>query len=91
MTEDRTRDGRAFLRISALTKFIEDDQRTAVHFFQDADDVRYVTTERRKRLLDGLLIANIRPDRMEARQFRSTLRRDVKSALSHNHQQADCF
>ena len=44
-----------------------------------------------KRLLDGLLVADIGEDIVEHRQFRAALGRDVQPALGHHHQQADGF
>ena len=89
--EDGARQCRAFLRIGARAKFIEDDQRTLIDLFENADDVRDVTAERAERLLDGLLIANIGIHIVEERQFRTAFSRDVQSALRHERQQTDGF
>ena len=91
VSEDRARQCRAFLRVGARAKFIEDDQRALIDLFQDADDVGDVTAERAERLLDGLLIADIGIDRVEARQLRAALGGDVQSALRHEGQQANRF
>src|SRR5215207_451331 len=87
MTQYRTRQRRAFLRIGPCTQFIENNQRTVVNVLQNANDVRDMTAECAERLLDGLLIADIRIDRVETQQLRAALRRDVKSALRHEGEQ----
>ena len=43
--QDRTRQGSAFLWIGASAQFVQDDQRVAVCFFQDAHDVGEVPAE----------------------------------------------
>src|SRR5215211_6521086 len=62
-----------------------------VDIFQDADDVRDVTTKRAERLLDGLLIANIGIDSMKERDLRAALHGNVESALCHEREQANGF
>ncbi len=91
MIEDRTCQGCTLLRISARAKFIEDDQRMGIDLLENADDVRDVTAKRAERLFNGLLIANIGVDRMEAGQLRTALHGDVESALRHEHKQTDRF
>jgi len=91
LSEDGTRQGRAFLRIRPRAEFVEDDERAPVDPLEDVDDVRDVAAERAERLLDGLLVADVGKDGVEGRQFRSALRRDVQSALRHEHEQADRF
>ena len=66
VVENGTRQRRAFLRVSTCAKFIKDHERAMINLFQDANDVRDVTAERAERLLDGLLIADIGIDRVEA-------------------------
>ena len=63
----------------------------AIDLLEDADDIRDVTAERAERLLDGLLIADIGIDRVEARQLRAALRRDMQSALRHQGEQPNRF
>ncbi len=42
-------------------------------------------------MLNGLLVADVGVDSLEAGQFRTGLGRDVEPALRHDHQQADRF
>src|SRR5688500_4611045 len=79
------------LRIGACAELVEDDERAVISLFENADDVSDVTTECAERLFDGLLIANIGIDRMEAEQLRTTLHRDMQSALRHEREQANGF
>ena len=44
-----------------------------IDLFENANDVRDVTAEGAERLFDGLLIADIGIDRVEAWKFRATL------------------
>src|SRR5512134_3596376 len=74
--QDGARQCRTLLWVSARTQLVEDDERALVDLFEDADDVRDVTAERAKRLLDGLLVADVGIDRVEARQLRAALRGD---------------
>ena len=91
MVHDRARQRRALLRIGARAELIKDDQRTMINLPEDANDVRDVAAERAERLLDGLLIADIRIDCLEAWQFRATLGGDVQPTLRHQRQQTDGF
>ena len=60
--EDGTRQGRTFLRVGAGTQFIQQHQRGAPGFEQDAHNVADMPGKSGKRLLDGLLIADISED-----------------------------
>ena len=62
-----------------------------IDHFEDADDVGDVSAESGKRLLDGLFITDVSINRFKEGQFRAALCGDVKSALRHDHQQADRF
>ena len=59
--------------------------------FENANDVRDMTAKRTERLFDGLLIADIGIDGMEAGQLRTALHGNVQSALCHKHEQTNCF
>src|SRR5688500_10762835 len=91
VTHDRTRQRRAFLRISACSQFIKDDERARINMFENANNVSDMTTECTQRLLNGLLITDISVDIVETRQSRSALRRNVQSTLRHKRQQANSF
>lgn len=91
VTQDRARQRRALLRIGARAEFVEDDERTMVNVFEDANDVGDVTAERAERLLDGLLVADVGKDAVKKWNLRAALRGDVQSALRHEGEQADRF
>ncbi len=83
VAQDGARQGRAFLRVGARAELIEDHQRAGIGLLQDADDVGDMPAEGGQRLLDGLLIADIGVDRVEAGQLGAALSRDVQAALRH--------
>jgi hypothetical protein len=58
-------------------------------FFKDAHDIGQMPAEGAERLFNGLLIADISPDCLEAGQLGAALRRDVQPRLRHQHQQPD--
>src|SRR5512133_227110 len=60
-----------------------------IDLLQDTDDVGDVSAERAERLLNGLLVADVGIDRMEERQLRAALGRDVQSALGHEGKETD--
>ena len=87
--EDGTRQRRTFLWIGASAEFVQDDQGAAVGLLQDVDDVGDVAGEGGEGLLDGLLVADVGVDGLEAGQLRAGLGRDVQPGLSHQRQQAN--
>src|SRR6266545_4829281 len=91
MIEDRARQRRAFLRISTRAELIKNHERALIDLFEDTNDVRDMTAEGAERLFDGLLVPDIRIDRMEAGQLRTALRGNVQSALCHECEQTNCF
>ena len=56
---------------------------------QDADDVRHVAAEGGKRLLDALLVADVRVDRVEDGQAAAGVGGNGQAGLGHGGQQAD--
>ncbi|MPM54776.1 hypothetical protein SDC9_101556 [bioreactor metagenome] len=74
---DGAGDGRPFLGVGTSAQLIEQNQRFGAGVAQNAHDVGNVAGEGGKRLLDGLLIANIGKDVLKEADLRSRLGGDV--------------
>ena len=74
--------------IGARSQLIEQDQALGIRGLQDAGDARDVRTEGAERLLQALLVANVREDIVEDRHAAAVPGRHVHAALGHQAQQA---
>jgi len=89
--QDGARQGRAFLRVGAGAKFVQQHQRFGARAFKDAHDVGDMPGESGEGLLDGLLIADISKYVVKEAQLGTRLRGDVQPGLRHHHHQPHCF
>ena len=85
---DRQR--RSFFRIGGRAQFIQQHQRVCRRGARDEVDIGDVGGERRKILLDGLVVADIGQHRIEHRQL-GAVRGDGNAGLRHQGQQANRF
>ena len=89
--DDRDRERRALNRIGARAELVDENQAAVVRKPQNADDVRHVRGERRERLLDALLVANVGEHVAEYRDLAAVRRGDHQAAHRHQRQEARCF
>ena len=89
--ENRPRERRALLRVGACAQFVQNDERMRIRFFEYPRDVADMRGKRGKRLLDRLLIADIRVHRAETGQFRAGLRGKMQPRLRHERKKPHRF
>ena len=84
------RDGQTFalVWIGPAAQLIQHDERIFIRLLTDGRKPGQVAGKRRKRFLDGLLIADIQIDRAEERHLRS-LAEDRKTGVGHRDEQSD--
>ena len=63
--EEGAREGGAFGRVGAGGELVEEDERRRAGALEQLDDVAHVAAERRERLLDALLVADVGEDLFE--------------------------
>ena len=91
LVEDRPAQGRAVGRVGAGPQLVQQHQRFPGRLAQDLADPPHVGRERRKRLFQALLIADIGEHVVEDRELRALARGDVQAGLGHQGEQADRF
>ena len=84
--EQRPGDRRAFLRVCAGAKLVEQDQRAAIGVAQHPHDARNVTRKRRQTLLQALFVADVRLHTFEHGDQRSLVGGHEQAGLSHQRQ-----
>ena len=87
--EDGLAEGGALLRIGARADFIEQDERAPRRRAEDIDDRPHVGAERRERLLDALLIADVGVDAVERLECRAARGGDGQAGLRHQREKPD--
>ena len=87
--DDRHGQGGALGRIGAGADLVEQDERGRTGIGHEAHDVAQVARERRERLGDALLVADVGHDPPEDRQPRAVGRRDAQPGLVHERQEAE--
>ncbi len=90
MLSDGNRQRSAFLGIGSGTKFVEQHQRIRGCSARDEIDIRDVRGERRKVLLDRLIVANIGENGVENRHV-GAIRGNGNAGLGHQSKQAERF
>ena len=89
--QDRLRQRRALGRVGARAQFVEERERFFRHPAHDGNDIHHVRGERRKRLLDRLLVADIGENLIEYRKLRPQIGRHLQARHRHEREQADGF
>ena len=89
--EDGNSKRRALDRVRACTHFIEKHERAALDGSKHLHDMHHVRGEGGKRLLNALLIADIREDIIENAHERAISGRNVKTRLGHDREKTDGF
>ena len=87
----RNRQRRAFYRVRACAQLVKQDQAAPIGLLQNPHNVRHMSRERRKTLLNTLLVADIRQNPFVDGYRALVRRRNVQPALGHKRQQAQGF
>ena len=89
VVEERLRQRGSFRRVGARAQLVEQDQAVRPGRLDDAHDRAHVARERRERLGDRLLVADVGEDVAEDGQPTAFGRRDVETGLMHQGEQAE--
>ena len=89
VVEQRLRERRALGRVRARTELVEQHERPRPGGIDDPDDRAHVARERRQRLGDRLLVADVGEDVAEHRQPRAGRGRQVQAGLVHQREQPE--
>ena len=85
--ENRLGQRRALGRVGARAQLVKEHERIRRDLREDAYDVRHVSGEGRKRLLDGLFVADVGEHVVKDCQLRAMLRRHLQAGLRHQRKQ----
>ena len=89
VVEQRLGEGRAFGRVRSRPELVEEDERPGPGRLDDPGDGAEMTRERRERLGDRLLVADVGEDVAQDRQAAARLGRHVEAGLVHERQQPE--
>jgi len=87
--QNRRGERRPFHGVGARAQLVEQDEAAAVRLPDHADDVRHMRGKSAERLLDALLVPDIRQHLVEHGNLASVPRRDHQAAHRHQRQKAD--
>ena len=87
--DERIGERRTLGRVRARAQLVKQHERVAVTVGNDVDDILHVGGEGGQRLLDGLLVADVRQHLPEDGDGAAVVRRNVQAALRHQCQKAD--
>ena len=89
--DQRSRKRRSLRRVGARAQLIKEHQRRSVALPYDLDNVFHMRGKGGKRLLNGLLVSDVRQHAIKDGNGAAMIGRDVQAALRHQGQQAKRF
>ena len=87
--DDGDGERRALCRVGAGAELVEEDETVAVADLKDLHDILCMRREGGKRLLDGLLVADVGEDPLVDVDGTAVVGGDMQTALGHEREQAD--
>ena len=91
IVQDRDCQCGTFRRVGTRSQLIEENEGFRISLFDKGNHVGHMGGEGTERLLDTLLVSDIRIDFLKNRQFGTVKCRNVKTCLSHQGKKTDRF